>query len=95
MIFTETKLKGAFVIEIEKMQDHRGFFARTWCRKEFTTRGLNSDYVQINMSFNEHRGTVRGMHYQKQPHQEAKLLRCTKGAVFDVIIDLQPHQSSR
>ena len=89
MIFTETKLKGAFVIELEPIQDERGFFARTWCRKEFETHGLNPNLVQCNTSFNKKKGTLRGMHYQTAPHEEAKLIRCTMGAVYDVIIDLR------
>jgi dTDP-4-dehydrorhamnose 3,5-epimerase len=89
MIFTETKLKGAFIIEPEKQEDERGFFARTWCGKEFENHGLNSGLVQCNISFNKKKGTLRGMHYQVEPHQEAKLVRCTRGSVYDMIIDLR------
>ncbi|MFC1844698.1 dTDP-4-dehydrorhamnose 3,5-epimerase [Thermodesulfobacteriota bacterium] len=89
MIFTETKLKGAFVIELESIQDERGFFARTWCRKEFETHGLNPNLVQCNTSFNNKRGTLRGMHYQAAPYEETKLVRCTMGAIYDVIIDIR------
>ena len=94
MIFVETNLKGAFIIEPERMEDHRGFFARIWCKKEFEAHGLNPHFVQINLSFNESRGTIRGLHYQIAPHEEAKLFRCTKGATFDVIIDLRPDSTT-
>src|SRR5262249_3900890 len=90
VIFTETRLEGAFVIEPEKLEDERGFFARTWCRREFEAHGLNPRLVQCSVSFNEKRGTLRGMHYQVAPHEEAKLVRCTKGAIYDVIVDLRP-----
>ena len=89
MIFKETRLNGAFVIEPEIIEDERGFFARTWCRREFEEQGLNSNLVQCNISFNGKRGTLRGMHYQVAPHEEAKLVRCTLGAIYDVIIDLR------
>ena len=89
MIFHETKLKGAYIIELEKRSDDRGFFARTFCRKEFDELGLTSDIVQTNISFSRMKGTLRGMHYQRPPHQETKLIRCTKGALYDVIIDLR------
>lgn len=90
MKFTETQLKGAFVIDIEPIEDERGFFARSWCRAEFEAQGLNPYLVQCNISFNLHKGTLRGMHYQVAPHEEAKLVRCTMGAIYDVIIDLRP-----
>ena len=89
MIFTETKLKGAYIIDIEPIEDDRGFFARSWCRNEFIKHGLNPDLVQCNISYNKLKGTLRGMHYQATPHQEAKLVRCTKGAIYDVIVDLR------
>jgi dTDP-4-dehydrorhamnose 3,5-epimerase len=88
--FSETTLKGAFVIEPERIEDERGFFARTFCRREFEARGLNPDLVQCSISFNRQRATLRGMHYQSAPHAEAKLVRCTRGAIYDVIIDLRP-----
>jgi len=88
--FTETKLKGAYVIEVDKIEDERGFFARSWCQKEFTEHGLNPNLVQCNISFNLKQGTLRGMHYQAKPHEEAKLVRCVKGGIYDVIIDLRP-----
>ena len=89
MIFTETNLKGAYIIELEKQVDDRGFFARSWCEKEFADRNLNPRTVQCNVSFNKKRGTLRGMHYQVVPSREAKLVRCTHGAIYDVIIDLR------
>lgn len=89
MIFTETNLKGAYIIDIEPILDERGFFARTWCRKEFGAHGLNPDLMQCNTSFNKKRGTLRGMHYQAAPYEEAKLVRCTMGAIYDVIIDIR------
>jgi len=90
MIFTKTKLNGAFIIEFEKQKDERGFFARTWDYKQFKEHSLNSNLVQCGISFNEKKGTLRGMHYQVKPYQETKLVRCTKGRIFDVIIDLRP-----
>lgn len=90
MTFLETKLKGAFIITPDRIEDERGFFARTFCRREFKERGLNPNLAQCNISFNQQKGALRGMHYQTAPHAEAKLIRCTAGAVFDVIIDLRP-----
>lgn len=89
MIFVETKLKGAFIVEPEKLEDERGFFARTFCQKEFEAHGLNPRLVQCSVSYNEKKGTLRGMHYQAFPYAEAKLVRCTRGAVYDVIVDLR------
>jgi len=89
MIFTETTLNGAFVIEPELRHDDRGFFARTWCQREFAAEGLALEWVQCNISFSRQRGTLRGMHYQAPPYEEAKLVRCTMGAIYDVIIDLR------
>ena len=89
MLFRETKLPGAFVIELQKHEDERGFFARSWCQKEFEAHGLNPRMVQCNVSFNRVKGTLRGMHYQVAPCAEAKLVRCTRGAIYDVIIDLR------
>lgn len=89
MVFAETVLTGAFVIDLERREDERGFFARSWCQQEFEQHGLNGYLAQCNVSFNEKRGTLRGMHYQAKPYQEAKLVRCTRGAVYDVIIDLR------
>ena len=89
MLFRETKLPGAFVIDLQKHEDERGFFARSWCRKEFEAHGLDPRTVQCNVSFNKVKGTLRGMHYQVAPFAEAKLVRCTRGAIYDVIIDLR------
>ncbi len=90
MIFKESKLKGAFTVELQKVEDHRGFFARMWCRNEFEAQGLNANFVQINLSFNKYQGTIRGLHYQTAPYEEAKIFRCTSGAIYNVIIDLRP-----
>jgi dTDP-4-dehydrorhamnose 3,5-epimerase len=89
MIFTSTGLPGAFVIEPELQEDERGFFSRVWCAREFESHGLNPRLAQCNISFNERKGTLRGMHYQQRPHQEAKLMRCTQGAIYDVVVDLR------
>jgi dTDP-4-dehydrorhamnose 3,5-epimerase len=89
MIFHETKLKGAYIIDPEKREDERGFFARSWCQREFEQHGLVSEAVQANISFNRKKGTLRGMHYQAAPHEETKLVRCTRGAIYDVIIDVR------
>lgn len=89
MLFTETKLKGAYIVNLEPHGDERGFFARSWCSEEFEKLGLNPRLSQCNISFNKTRGTLRGMHYQMEPYPEAKLVRCTMGAVYDVIIDLR------
>ena len=94
MIFSETKLKGAFLIEPERKEDHRGFFARTWCQQEFEDHGLNSKLVQCSVSFNKKKGTLRGMHFQIEPFGETKLVRCTKGEIFDVIIDLRQNSDT-
>jgi len=91
MIFKETNLKGAFVIELEKREDERGFFARTWCKKEFEANGLETGLVQANLSLSRKAGTLRGMHYQAAPYEETKLVKCTNGALYDVIIDLRPN----
>ncbi|MGH9437794.1 MAG: dTDP-4-dehydrorhamnose 3,5-epimerase [Terriglobia bacterium] len=89
MTFTETKLKGAFIIEPELHEDERGFFARTFCQREFEAHGLNPRIVQCSVSFNKKRGTLRGIHYQAPPHAEAKSVRCIRGAIYDVIVDLR------
>lgn len=89
MIFSETRLKGAFRIEIERLKDERGFFARSWCRREFEAQGLESRLVQCDISFNLKAGTLRGMHYQSRPFEESKLVRCTRGSIYDVIVDLR------
>jgi dTDP-4-dehydrorhamnose 3,5-epimerase len=90
VIFTETELKGAYIIEIEELKDHRGFFARSWCQNEFKDHGLTTRIAQANVSYNKKMGTLRGMHYQLSPYEETKLVRCTRGGIYDVIIDLRP-----
>ena len=90
MIFKELELKGAFLVEVKKIEDERGFFGRAWCKNEFVEHGLNPDFVQLNTSFSHKKGTVRGMHYQVDPYQEVKFIRCTRGKIWDVIIDLRP-----
>lgn len=90
MIFTETSLQGAYVIDVEKITDDRGFFGRLWCKDQFEKYNLNANLVQSNVSLSKKKGTLRGMHFQKHPFQETKLVRCTKGAIYDVIIDLRP-----
>lgn len=94
MRFTKTKLAGTYIIDLVRLEDERGFFGRSWCQREFNENGLNSRLVQCNISFNIKQGTIRGMHYQIHPHEEAKLVRCTRGAIYDVIIDLRPHSST-
>lgn len=89
MIFTETKIKGAMIIEPEQLTDERGFFARSFCKEEFEKHGLENSLVQCNISYNKKKGTLRGMHYQKPPHDEAKIVSCTHGAIYDVAIDLR------
>jgi dTDP-4-dehydrorhamnose 3,5-epimerase len=90
MRFVPTRLAGAYVIEQERHADERGFFARTWCREEFARHGLEAELVQCSVSFNGRRGTLRGLHYQAPPFAEAKLVRCTRGALYDVAVDLRP-----
>jgi len=94
MIFRETGLDGAFVLEMEPHADERGFFARAWCRREFEAKGLDTSIAQTSVSFNTAKGTLRGMHFQLPPHDEVKLVRCTAGAIWDVIIDLRPASPS-
>lgn len=89
MIFHECKLKGAYLIELNKIQDDRGYFARTFCRNEFAEHGLETDFVQCNVSSNLFRNTLRGMHYQGSPYEETKIVSCCKGSIYDVIIDLR------
>ena len=89
-MFRKTTLPGVFVVEPERREDRRGFFARTWCQEEFAAHGLNPRLVQCSVSFNLLRGTLRGMHYQAAPHAEATLIRCTRGAIWDVALDLRP-----
>jgi dTDP-4-dehydrorhamnose 3,5-epimerase len=89
MLFVETAIRGAFILEPERLEDERGFFARTWSMDEFEKHGLNPRLVQCSISFSKKRGTLRGMHFQLPPYREAKLVRCTMGAIFDVILDLR------
>ena len=90
MIFTETKLKGAFIIDLDRRTDERGFFARAFCQNEFRDHGLNPIIAQANLASNAKKGTVRGMHFQYPPAAESKLVRCTRGAILDIIVDLRP-----
>lgn len=94
MVFHATGLKGAYVIDLQRLEDERGFFARSWCRREFEAQGLNPNLVQCNVSFNREKGTLRGMHYQVAPFEEAKLIRCTRGSMYDVIVDIRPDSAS-
>lgn len=94
MIFHQTALIGAYIIDVEKIADDRGFFARSWSKQEFAEHGLDADLVQCNVSFNMKRGTLRGMHYQIPPFAESKLVRCTRGKIYDVIVDIRPRSPS-
>lgn len=89
MIFKETDLKGAYIVDLETNIDERGYFARAWCKKEFSQLGLETNIVQCNLSYNNKKGTLRGMHYQSEPYGETKFVRCVKGALYDVIIDVR------
>jgi dTDP-4-dehydrorhamnose 3,5-epimerase len=90
MLFIETKLKGAFIIDLERREDERGFFARAFCQNEFTAHALKPIIAQANLAFNIKKGTLRGMHFQFPPAAESKLVRCTRGAILDIIVDLRP-----
>ena len=94
MIFTATQLDGAWLIDLEPREDERGFFARIWCRHELAAQGLDTEIAQESLSFNRYRGTVRGLHFQRPPHEETKIVRCTRGGIFDVIVDLRPQSLS-
>jgi dTDP-4-dehydrorhamnose 3,5-epimerase len=94
MNFIPTKINGAFIVEMEKKEDERGFFARTYDADEFQKNGLNSKIVQCNLNFTRDKGTLKGLHYQKQPFSEVKLIRCTRGSVFSVMVDLRPDSST-
>ncbi len=94
MIFTETKLKGAFLVELKLIEDDRGFFARAWCNNELKAQGLSHNLVQANTAYSKKSGTLRGIHFQNEPHQEAKLVKCIQGAIFDVIVDIRPASST-
>ena len=95
MTFTETPLAGAYVLDVTRLPDERGFFARTYCTEEFAAQGLAAQWSQCSVSFNLRRGTLRGMHFQAAPHEEDKLVRCTAGAIFDVIVDLRATSPTR
>lgn len=95
MKFLPTPLAGAFVVELVRMEDERGFFARSFCQDEFRALGLNPSITQCNISWNRRAGTLRGLHYQERPHEEAKLVRCTRGAVWDVVVDLRDGSPTR
>ena len=94
MIFTETRLKGAFIVDVERREDERGFFARAFCQREFAEHGLKPVIAQANVAFNKRKGTLRGMHFQYPPHAETKLVRATRGAILDVIVDLRPESAT-
>jgi len=94
MIFQKTKLAGVLEIHLEPKADKRGFFARSWCKQDFEHQGLNPNLVQCNISFNPRKGTLRGMHYQDGRYAEAKLVRCTKGAIYDVAVDMRPQSAT-
>lgn len=94
MKFTETKLKSAYIIEPERMEDERGFFARTFCYDDFKAHNLNPNFLQCSISFNKRKGTLRGIHFQVEPKAESKLVRCTMGAIYDVIIDLRKNSNT-
>jgi len=89
VIFTSSRLQGVYTVDLAPIGDERGFFARTFCKKEFASRGLHDDWVQCNISFNQHSGTIRGMHYQRSPFGEVKLVQCIRGSIYDVVIDLR------
>lgn len=90
MVFAETQLEGAWLLDIERREDDRGFFARIWCQRELAAQGLDVGIAQESISYNRYRGTVRGLHFQRAPHEETKIVRCIRGAVYDVIVDLRP-----
>ncbi|MFN0171034.1 MAG: dTDP-4-dehydrorhamnose 3,5-epimerase [Bryobacteraceae bacterium] len=94
MEFTQTKVNGAYLVRMKRIEDHRGFFARGWCGLEFARNGLNPNLVQMNVAHNVKKGTLRGLHFQLQPFQEAKSVRCARGAIYDVIVDLRPDSST-
>jgi dTDP-4-dehydrorhamnose 3,5-epimerase len=90
MIFAATQLDDVWLIDIEPREDQRGFFARTWCRQELAAQGVDTEIAQESLSYNRHRGTLRGLHFQRSPNEETKIVRCTRGGIFDVIVDLRP-----
>ena len=94
MLFTETKLQGAYLINLKRLEDERGFFARTFCQQEFKEYGLNIEIAQANISYNKKKGTLRGMHMQLAPFEESKLIKCNQGAIYDVIVDLRKNSKT-
>jgi len=94
VIFTATRVQGCYIVELEKRSDERGFFGRAWCQQELAAHGLNGQVTQANIGFSDKRGTLRGLHYQRPPYAEVKLVRCTMGAVYDVAVDLRPDSAS-
>jgi dTDP-4-dehydrorhamnose 3,5-epimerase len=95
MQFTPTKIAGAYLVAPHRIDDHRGYFARGWCERELLEHGLTGAMVQLNIGFSHHQGTIRGLHYQLPPHAEAKFVRCTRGAIFDVVVDLRHDSPTR
>jgi dTDP-4-dehydrorhamnose 3,5-epimerase len=93
MKFSPTRLTGVWLLELERVADERGFFARTWCRDELATRGLDSELAQCSISYNRRAGTLRGMHLQAEPHAESKIVSCVRGAIYDVVLDLRPEST--
>lgn len=91
MIFNKTELQGAYIIDVMRIEDERGFFGRSYCKEEFEAHGLNTNIMQANVSYNKVKGTLRGMHMQLSPYEESKLVRCTQGSIFDVIVDMRTH----
>lgn len=94
MKFTPGAIVGSYIIDLDRRQDERGYFARAWCEREFSEQGLSTRIVQVNVGVSRVRGTLRGMHYQRAPHAEVKIMRCQRGVVFDVIVDLRPESST-
>jgi dTDP-4-dehydrorhamnose 3,5-epimerase len=94
MIFSELLIEGAFLIKLQRIEDERGFFSRVFCDKEFSQLGLEATFAQCSLSYNKKRGTLRGMHFQVDPHAETKIVHCLKGAIYDVILDLRPHSKT-
>src|SRR5262245_47774432 len=95
MQFVETSIKGVYLVHMKRIEDNRGFFARAWCTDEFTAHGLNPGMVQLNVGFSTRKGTLRGLHYQEAPHAEAKFVRCTRGSIYDVVVDVRPDSATR
>lgn len=94
MILTPLAIAGVWQVDLEPIIDERGFFARSWCRDEFSRAGINADFIQASISFNARKGTLRGMHWQAAPHAEGKLVRCVRGAIYDVVVDVRPGSPS-